>query len=318
MLEQKLRDEGRDDLAEVLSECAQPLVMACACCSQTFTIEKGCKKRWCPVCAPKVSASRLMRLEGIVSRFKWPLSVTLTMRNVEEGEACVDRIKEAFRKFRRTDFWADRVKGGVAGFEVTHRGKGFHPHLHALVDCRWLAVSTPEPKRGYTTRMIKSLCQRAQNELAEVWGGYVQGEKAVVWANRSYGKALTETLKYSIKPSDLLDVACMASTIIDEIDRGRMVTSFGHAHACAKNFVGRDEPEEHLSQCERCGGFKTVLPADIIDMYQRRPELAHARFHQLMSLAADYSDESRPWLPKKTIPARVPKGFRPSRHRSEA
>lgn len=317
LLEEKLRDEGRDDLAEVLAKCATPLVMSCTCCAASFTIEKGCKKRWCPVCAPRVSATRLMKLEGLVSRFQWPLSVTLTMRNVEEGEACVQRLKDAFRKFRRTDFWADRVRGGVAGFEVTHRGRGFHPHLHALVDCRWLAISTPEPKRGMTKRMIKNLCERAQNELAEVWGAYVQGEKAVVWANRAYGKALTETLKYAIKPSDLLDVACEASQIIDEIDRGRMVTTFGVAHACNKDFVGRDEPEEHLSQCEKCGGFKTVLPADVIDMYHRRPDLAHARFHELMSIAGDYSDRSKPWDPKRTIPRTVPKGRKPSRHRTQ-
>lgn len=314
-LEERLRSEGRDDLADVLAKCASPLIMACACCSKTFTIEKGCKKRWCPVCAPRISAERMMRAEGLASRFEWPLAVTLTMKNTDDSRGCVEVIKEAFRKFRRTDFWSDRVAGGIVGFEITNTGRGFHPHLHALIDCQWLAVATPPPRRGMSKKAIAALCSRAQNELSEVWGAYVQGEKAAVWVNRAYGKSTAECLKYAIKPSDLLTTEGLASEIIDEIDRGRMMSTFGCAHAASKSFVGRDLPEEHLSECQGCRGYKTVLPADIIDMYQNRPDLAHARFHTLMSLAARREDMPPEVFQAATIPAVVPKGKRPSRLR---
>lgn len=317
-LEDKLRAEGRDDLAGVLSDCAELMAISCVCCGKTRTVERGCKKRWCPVCAPRITAARLMRLESVVSRFQWPLAVTLTMENVEMAEGALKQVKERFRKFRETVFWERNVKGGVVGFEVTNRGRGFHPHLHALVDCEWLAVETPRPPRRATKKTLESLCSRAQNELAEVWGAYVQGRKAMVWVNRAWGNSMVETLKYAIKPSDLLDDAISASELIDIIDEGRMISSFGNAHACSKMFVGREEPEEVLNQCEGCGGFKTILPADIIDMYQARPDLAHARFHTLMSLAAGRDDPQKTWDPKKTIPKRVPKGFRPSRLRGEA
>jgi hypothetical protein len=202
----------------------------------------------------------------------------LSMRNMEEGAMCIEKMKEAFRLFRRTAFWADRVKGGIVGFEVTHRGKGFHPHLHAVVDCRWLAVTTPEPKRGMTKRMVKSLCERAQNELAEVWGAYVQGEKAVVWVNRRLGGALVEALKYAIKPSDLLDVSCKASEIIDEIDRGRMITPFGHAHGSHKEFIGLDDPEPRSTTCEECGSINSMLPEKVLERYRRDPSQASENY----------------------------------------
>lgn len=316
LLRRRLLDEDRPDLAEHLEKCAQPLVMQCACCSSSWTIEKGCKRRWCPVCAPRLTAERLMRVEGLVERFQWPLAVTLTRRNVEGGADCLVNMKAAFTAFRRTDFWADRVRGGIAGYEVTHRGRGWHPHVHALVDCRWLAVETPEPTKRMTRATVEHLCKRAQNELAEVWGAYVQGSKASVWVNRAWGKSLAETLKYAIKPSDLLGHAVAASEMIDVLDGGRAMTTFGIAHACHKEFCGRTLPEEHLPECERCGGFKTTLPADIIAMYHNRPDLAHRRFHQLMSHAGKWSDPSVNWNPRDTIPDAVPKNRRPSRKRA--
>lgn len=315
-LEDKLREEGRDDLAQKLSDCAELMAISCVCCGKTRTVERGCKRRWCPVCAPKITAARLMRLESVVSRFKWPLAVTLTMENVKMADGALETVKEKFRAFRRTHFWSKNVLGGVVGFEVTNRGRGFHPHLHALVDCEWLAVETPRPQRRATKQHVEALCKRAQNELSEVWGAYVQGKKAMVWVNRAWGNSMMETLKYAIKPSDLLEDAISAGELIDIIDEGRMISSFGHAHASSKSFVGRDEPEEVLTSCEGCGGFKTLLPADIIDLYQARPDLAHARFHTLMSLAAGRDDPQRTWDPLKTIPKRVPKGFKPSRLRS--
>lgn len=315
-LEDKLRSEGRDDLAQKLSDCAELMAISCVCCGKTRTVERGCKRRWCPVCAPRITAARMMRLESVVSRFQWPLAVTLTMENVEMADGALETVKEKFRAFRRTHFWSKNVLGGVVGFEVTNRGRGFHPHLHALVDCEWLAVETPRPPRRATKKMLESLCSRAQNELSEVWGAYVQERKAVVWVNRAWGNSMMETLKYAIKPSDLLEDAIDAGELIDIIDEGRMISSFGHAHASAKNFVGRDEPEEVLTSCEGCGGFKTLLPADIIDLYQARPDLAHARFHTLMSLAARRDDPQRTWDPMQTIPKRVPKGFKPSRLRT--
>ena len=311
-LEQKLRDEGRDDLAQRLSDCAELMTLSCVCCGKSRTVERGCKRRWCPVCAPRITAERMMRLESVVSRFEWPLAVTLTMQNVEMSEGALETVKQRFRDFRRTDFWADRVKGGVVGFEVTHTGKGYHPHLHALIDCRWLAVSTPEPQRGQSKAHKKRLCEAAQNELSEVWGAYVQGKKAIVWAERAWGKAMMETLKYAIKPSDLLQHHCEAGEIIDMIDAGRMISSFGHAHACSKLFVGRDLPEERLPQCEGCSGFKTTLPADIIEMYEARPDLAYHRFHTLQSLASRWADGTLQWDPLDTLPPKVAKGFRPN------
>lgn len=324
LLMRKLIKEKRDDLAQVLLDCGEKMDIRCVCCDDVLTIERGCKKRWCPVCAPKITAKRYRRLEGLVNRMQWPLSVCLTTRNKINAEGALESFKESFHSFQRTAFWKATVEGGVAGFEVTHRDKGWHVHLHAILDCRWLAVKTPEPNRRMTKQQQKSLCERAQDELSEVWGAYVQGSKAMVWVNRRLGSALAETLKYAIKPSDLLEAKCKAHELIDMIDTGRAVTTFGNCHACSKNFIGRDLPEETLQQCRSCNGIKTMLPDDIVQMYLNRPDLAYGRFHTLASLNGEpqaggknHDGKMTTWNYSKTLPQTIAKGFKAGKFRQE-
>lgn len=263
-LAERLRQECRWDLVNVLVKCSELVRLECMCCRAAVIVDRGCSKRWCPVCAPAITARRYARVSRLVPRFKWPMAVTFTRENTHKDTGFIAEFKDDFRKFRRTDFWADRVKGGVVGFEVTNKGKGYHTHLHALVDCRWLAVATPEPVRWMSKRQKESLCKRAQKELSAVWGAYVQGRKAQVWVERAWGKALAETLKYAIKPSDLINAKCSASSIIDAIDEGRMMSTFGHAHACSKEFVGLEDEIERERTCRDCDSDRSILPEQTI------------------------------------------------------
>lgn len=263
-LAERLHKEGRPELAAKLERCAETMRMQCVCCADSMIVEKGCARRWCPVCAPRITAKRLERMARIVCRFQWPLATTLTIRNTADAEGSIEQLKQSFRKFRRTDFWSRNSRGGVFSYEMTHRGRGFHPHIHVLHDCEWMAIETPRPRRGMSKKQVESLCTRAQNELSEVWGAYVQGEKASVWNQRAWGKALEETLKYAVKPSDLLKVKCRASDMIDEMDRGRLIGTFGHAHAASKNFVGLEEVVMKEHACKECKAKKSIVPEDVL------------------------------------------------------
>lgn len=305
LLEDRLRKEGREDLADRLKKCAEEFYLDCICCSKQIRVERGCKKRWCPVCAPKVSANRLARAQRVANRFQWPLAVTLTTTNLAQADDCVARIKDVFAKFRETAFWKKTVAGGIYGVEVTHKGRGFHPHIHCLLDCEWLAIDTPKPSRGMSQRMVASLCKRAQNELAEVWGGYVQQSKASVYVQRAFGIALKETLKYSIKPAELLECKCKASEIIDLIDAGRTMARFGCAHSMSKEFVGCDEETEVLRQCDGCGAVNSKMPDSIVEMSWTKPEFASNRFSQLAS--SETTADTLPPLKPKMLPSELRK-----------
>lgn len=229
----------------------------------------GCKKRWCPVCGPKITAKRYTKVAPIASRMKWPLSVMLSMKNPKEVAGSVATLAEAFRGFRRTRFWKDRVKGGIVGYEMTHKGNGCHVHLHALVDCRWLAVATPEPTRRHTESERARLCELAQAELSAVWAGYLGQAQAVVWVRRADKQALAETIKYPFKPADFRKLKCRLSDIIDEIDAGRRVASFGNCHATSKCFLGRDEIIRNPVPCKRCKVVDSIVPVEVEQRWAR-------------------------------------------------
>ncbi|MEQ2009599.1 MAG: hypothetical protein ABMA26_22680 [Limisphaerales bacterium] len=268
-LEDRLREEGRDDLADVLLRCRVPFELSCLCCNERLVVSTGCKKRWCPHCGPKITARRYARVAPIANRMKWPLSVMLSMKNPRDIAGCVRLLAKAFKGFRKTRFWKDRVKGGFVGFEITHTGNGAHVHLHCLIDCRWLAVCTPEPTRRHTRAEKKRLCELAQAELAAAWAGYLGQSQAVVWVRRADQNALAETIKYPFKPADFMKLKCSLSEIIDEIDSGRRVASFGHCHAAAKAFLGRDEVPPVEKLCHKCKVDRSIYPEEAIKRWNR-------------------------------------------------
>jgi len=261
MLEDRLREEGRDDLADVLKACRVPFTLVCVCCSQRIETTKGCGKRWCPVCAPKVTAARYNRIEPIARSMTWPLAVMLSKRNPRDIEGCVADLKQAFKGFRRTKFWRNTVRGGFVGFEITHNHGTPHIHLHALVDCEWLAIATPKPARGHSKPEIARLCKMAQAELAAAWAGYLGQREAIVWVRRADRRALAETIKYPMKPAELLNLRCRASDMIDELDRGRLVARFGHCHAAHVEYLGRGEVPEVEKLCHGCLTDRSIVPA---------------------------------------------------------
>lgn len=268
-LEDKLRAEDRDDLADVLKACRMQMAIECLCCGERKMVNKGCKKRWCPVCGPKVTAARYERVAPIAARMQWPLAVMLSKQNPKDIAGCVADLAAAFRRFRRLKFWRETVRGGFVGYEMTHNGNGVHVHLHCLIDCRWLAIATPEPQRRHTHAEKERLMRMAQAELAAAWAGCLGQSTAVVWARRADKKALAESIKYPFKPADFVKLKCRVSDIIDEIDAGRKVASFGVCHASSKAFLGRDPLLYYEKLCGGCLTDRSMIPADVIQSWFR-------------------------------------------------
>lgn len=283
-LEDRLREEQREDLADVLVKCRVPFELKCLCCNEKMIVNTGCKKRWCPVCGPKITAARYSRIAPIASRLQWPLAVMLSMKNPRDVAGCVARLAAAFKGFRRTRFWRDNVRGGFVGFEITHTGNGAHIHLHCLIDCEWLAVATPKPKRGHSREEIARLCRLAQAELSAAWAGYLGQDQAIVWVRRADRKALAETIKYPFKPADFRRLKCKVSEIIDEIDAGRRVATFGNCHGASKLFLGRDEIPPREKLCKRCKVDRSIYPLEAVQRWERGITAPPKRAVEVMDL----------------------------------
>lgn len=257
VLKFRLIDEGRPDLVKKLVQCAETFKIICTCCGKSKEVERGCKKRWCPVCAPKITGERVARYSGAAARMQWPMSVTLTALNTPEAQGCIKHLRACLTKFRRQKFWTRNVVGGITSIEVTNRGNGWHPHGHSLVDAQWLALETRAPRSSDSSTKVRQLCSSAHRELSAAWAAVLDQTEAVTWVNRAWGKALLECVKYAVKPAELIDCQDRIGPIIDEMHHTKLVTGFGTCYKMAKKWADEDAANIPLAKCDECGQSET-------------------------------------------------------------
>lgn len=247
----RLDEESETDLADYLRRCGETLILICPGCGYHHPTEKRCKKKWCPVCVRALSTKRALKFSAAARRMRWPLHLTLTVQNItNDDDQFIRRLRRNFGKLRHRKLWKNSVAGGVAGIEVTNKGKGWHPHIHALIDCRWLAISTPQPQAGESKRSVRAKCRRAKREFTKLWCKIIKEKWGVCYIRRvdNIEKAVREVLKYAISGTELAEVEGNLGPLIRQLDGCRLTTSFGSMFG--KKLVA-DEPER-VSICPGC------------------------------------------------------------------
>lgn len=264
-LADRLRREDADDLAAKLDGCGLPASLTCTNCGGIHSIETRCRRRWCPSCARSLAAERAARYHRRLQTLQWPLWVTLTMTNTDDAEM-IPRLKAAFKTFRRRKIWKAHTVGGLWALEVTERGNGYHPHIHAMLDCKWLAADTPPPHPLDTRATVGAKIDAAKCELSAEWGAAVGQDWAVALAVRKSGAdAVRELLKYTVKGSDLLSSLLPVAPLIRQIDSGRTISTFG----TLRNGKLPPEPDDDRPAlgCKECGAEKSWLPSELAMRY---------------------------------------------------
>jgi len=209
----------------------------------------SCRVRGCPDCERARAARVIAGYTRAALAMRYPAIVTVTVRNVpaelDALAGALDALREGFAKLQRRAIfrggrcktWKSRhqpawtahgnrapwpghhpVAGGLSSIEITYNAETdtLHPHLHALIDCRWID----------------------QAELSDAWrqltGSYVVDIRRVKGRTPDeLHAAMREVLKYVAKPSGhLVDpehpgrFAAVALAL-----RGRrLVAAFGSMH----------------------------------------------------------------------------------------
>lgn len=237
----RLEDEGADDLTEALRKCGLELPITCRSCGHVHKLQTRCNRKWCPVCARQIAAKRAAKLQAAALTFRWPLFLTLTVENIASDDYSRDFVRElrrSFGKLRNRKIWKKRVKAGAAAIEITNTGNGWHPHIHALLDCRWLAIDTPEPTARMSPEAQAIRFRQAAEEITAVWQKCVKTRTASqVKVKRADMNAAREVMKYAVKGSDLIDAPDEIAPILRMMDGTRLVTTFGECY-------GLELPEE--------------------------------------------------------------------------
>lgn len=265
LLKARLWGEGATDLAGMLEKCGEPVRLVCCNCGCKKLAEARCKKRWCPSCAYYIAAERVAKYRAAAERFQWPLFVTLTMRNTIDPDG-LRQVKKAWASMRRRKLIATKVRSGIVGFEITNKGNGWHPHIHALLDCEWLALKVPPPTKADNAEKKAQKCKAAAEELSALWAKCVGQEAASVHIRRGDAQALVEVLKYSVKGTDLIECDDRAEDLIRVMQGMRLITTFGEIRKQMKDEDPEEEDEGHKgAACDGCGATGCMIPQDIHD-----------------------------------------------------
>lgn len=266
----RLEAEGEFDLAEKLANCGLPIEMVCAHCGEHGEVETHCKRRWCPACAWLVQRKRLERYSGAVKLMRYPAFLTLTIANSPDPES-VRKLRKDWAKMRRRKIIAGKVSGGIAAIEVTNKGKGWHPHLHAIIDSKWLAVSTPEPHWTDTPEDYALKLKSAQAELAIIWADTIKQPISVVWIKRCKSQeALVYSLAYAVAGEELVKCPEAIGPLIRVIEKTRLVSAFGNLYGRTAEM---DDDEKPCACCKNCGTEKSIVPLSVIySMVRPDPE----------------------------------------------
>lgn len=175
-----------------------------------------CNLRLCPLCTARRARSAAHRLSKVMDQVQREhhcqfIFLTLTIKNCE-GHELSDRLKlitKAWDRFQRHRPIQRAVKGWFRALEITRKGKGYHPHIHAI-----LAVEDDYFSRVsglYLTQ--KDLRQHWQQALGVDYDPRVYIEKTYdKKARRGKTKdtdqatqaAVLEAAKYVVKSSDYI------------------------------------------------------------------------------------------------------------------
>lgn len=263
---ERFESEGGSRWAKKLERCDEDMPLVCTCCGAVRKVKTRCDLRFCPKCAPALAAGRVGKYAAAVREMEWPLHVTLTVANrYDLDRATLVWLCKCFRRFRQTEL-GKLMEGGLASLELTNRGKGWHPHLHVLCECKWLSLKTRPPKKTDSAARKKHIFTEASKELGAAWARLVGQSSASVKVRRCYGergneRAAVEVLKYSVKPNAMLECEGSATKLADAMDKVRLFRAFGtfYRHPSLK------EPTAQPAKCGECKSVGQIVPVFTLD-----------------------------------------------------
>jgi len=182
----KLREAGRLEDALTLENCHTRYTFAiCKKCSTVSKFPNRCDNFFCAECQPRLSLDRKKAVEWWTREVHQPKHVVLTIQNVAWLSAGhVREFRKWFTRLRRSKF-ARNWLGGFYTIEVTNEGRGWHLHLHALIDAKWidsfgLSAAWSKATNGLG-KIVKVKDARGKDYLAEVTKYLVKGVQLAAW-----------------------------------------------------------------------------------------------------------------------------------------
>lgn len=275
---ERLQSEGAYDLARPLEDCGQGFGLVCQACGVAHETITRCKKRWCPECARIVSAKRLDKYARAIAAMKSPIFVTLTMPHTADTSSPVDvrTLRRALTKFRNQRWFKKRVTGGIASIEVTCGDNGWHPHVHMLIECRWLSVKSRSPQWRESKKKRAQLMADSQAEVVAKW------QKALaittgggVYLTRARENCAVEVLKYAVKPGDLAAAKWPLAPLLRVLAVSRLISTWGSVRKAYASQSLESSKTPLVCPCGASSWMPEIVLASIVAKVAEAPRGHH-------------------------------------------
>lgn len=196
----------------------------CLGCGHVFVRGDSCRHRLCPECG-RSRAINLYNIHKKLTGKSHLKHLILTVESVYDIKGKTKWLRSCFNRLRHRKIFKQSWRGGVYAIEYTYdKNKGWHIHIHALIDGDYI----PQPY------------------IAKCWSQITGGKGRIVWIKRAVNSK--ETLKYILKPSnDLLDESRALGDFLSETEGSHLVSGFGcYYRVTEKKLNGK-------IKCPNCG-----------------------------------------------------------------
>lgn len=250
---------GRSRYSERIGDCSQWLTYAMQSNDEgqvklKLREARFCRVRYCPVCQWRRQLmwrakfyKALPEIQKAFPTARW-IFVTLTVKNCELGElrATLNWMNGAWSKLiRRKEFPA---LGFIKSVEVTRKPEDgtAHPHFHCL-----MLVPGGYFKRGYLSHAkwteLWQSCLKSEYaprlDVRVVKSTKGTSDDSPEASNAAMLRAICETLKYAVKPADLLADPKWLDELTKQLHKTKAVSVGG----CLKEFFSEDDPEDLIN-----------------------------------------------------------------------
>ena len=214
----KLSQAGLQAEAEKLRNCHSYYTVAqCQGCGTVRKYPNRCDQFYCPECQPVLSRERKKQVEWWTRTIRQPKHIVLTVQNTATlDKTNIRSFRDAFTRLRKRRFTRN-WQGGFYALEVTNEGKGWHLHLHALVEAAWIDSA----------------------QLSQEWKSCTRGAGRIVHVRDCRGSSyLSEVTKYAVKGVQLASwTPAQVRTFVQAFTGVRTFGVFGSLYSARTEFA---------------------------------------------------------------------------------
>ncbi len=229
---------GLPDDGYQINYCGEDeVIVVCKGCARPERVTVRCKHRLCPRCARTRSKKLGKQYEPVMRAMRFPVHLVLTLKNVERIESeTFTHIRRCFGRLIRRKLFRS-CRGGFYSIETTRKGRGWHVHIHAILDCAYIPVQ----------------------ELSHVWEKITGGSR-IVWIEKADPRGLQYVLKYITKVADFVNEPDAVAEYCEAVRGQRLVQTFG------KVLYGQTKPDEWVLRCPGCGSEEWEFAGRLSDL----------------------------------------------------